>query len=78
MQETNIQAIVENLFDALSAELPPAHCVRCGCHMMQLPATFHSLGPNGKVWTVALPVCPRCDLKEDTAQFTAQDRPLAS
>jgi hypothetical protein len=34
---------------------------------MQLDTTFFSSG--GKIWTGALPVCPRCDLKDDTARF---------
>lgn len=26
------------------------------------------------MWTVALPVCPRCDLKDDTARFVPSTR----
>jgi hypothetical protein len=62
-----LRSAVEDLFEALS-ELPsPVRCNRCGSGLLHLDATFFS--PGGKVWTVPLPVCPKCDLKEDTSHF---------
>jgi hypothetical protein len=65
----NPDSAVHNLFEALASEPPRAACLKCGSKMMHLDATFFSPGPSGKVWTVPLPVCPKCDLKEDTARL---------
>jgi hypothetical protein len=37
-------------------------------NVVALDTTFFSPGQTGHIWTVPLPVCPKCDLKEDTAQ----------
>src|ERR1700676_331222 len=62
-----LRAAVEHLFKRLSAKPSPAQCRKCSSQLMQLDTTFFSSG--GKIWTVALPVCPRCELKDDTARF---------
>lgn len=67
----NMHAKLEEVFNILSTEPPPALCSKCGSIMMHLDTTFFTLGPTGKIWAVPLPVCPRCDLNEDTAQFVS-------
>lgn len=67
----NLHSALDNLFDSLTSEPPRERCSKCGSKMMHLDATFFSSGPSGKVWTVPLPVCPHCDLKEDTVNFVA-------
>ena len=62
---------LHSLFEALASEPPRAACLKCGSKMMHLDTTFFSPGPSGKVWTVPLPVCPKCNLKEDAASFVA-------
>jgi hypothetical protein len=62
-----LRSAVEDLFDTLSDLPSPVRCNRCGSELLHLDATFFSTG--GKVWTVPLPVCPKCDLKEDLAHF---------
>jgi hypothetical protein len=42
--------------------------------MMHLETTFFSPGPSGKIWAVPLPVCPKCDLKEDAVRFVSARR----
>jgi hypothetical protein len=58
----------EDLFNTLSALPPLIHCPKCGFKLLHLDATFFS--QNGKVWTLPLPVCPKCDLKQDAARVT--------
>ena len=67
MDPPKLYNAVENLFDSLAAEPSPTQCHKCGSELMFLETTFLSLG--GKIWTLPLPVCPRCDLKTDTARF---------
>src|ERR1700720_2582999 len=62
-----LRSAVEHLFNRLSAKPSPPQCRKCSSKLMQVDTTFFSSG--GKIWTVALPVCPRCDLKNDTARF---------
>ena len=50
---------VKELFDAVLALPTPEECRQCGSKLMQVDTTFFSLG--AKVWTVPLPVCPKCD-----------------
>lgn len=69
MSDSKIHSAVKNLFDDLTAKPRPAHCRKCRSKLIYVDATFFSQGPTGKVWTVPLPVCPRCDLIEDTAQL---------
>jgi hypothetical protein len=42
-------------------------CPKCSSPTISVDATFFDLG--GKTWNVALPACPHCDLKNDTATF---------
>jgi len=60
---------VEDLFDTLSEVPSPVTCKRCGSGMLYLDSTFFSSGE--RVWTLPLPVCPKCDLKNDTAEFVS-------
>ncbi len=69
MISQNMHSAIDNLFDTISSEPPHGRCFKCGSKMMHLDATFFSPGPSGKIWTVPLPVCPKCDLKNDTAKF---------
>jgi len=62
-----LRAAVEHLFNRLSAKSSRDKCRKCSSKLLQLDTTFFSSG--GKIWTVALPVCPMCDLKDDTARF---------
>jgi len=64
-----LRSAVEDLFDALSEVPSPVRCKRCGSGMLYLDATFFSSG--GRFWTLPLPVCPKCDLKNDTAEFVS-------
>ncbi len=56
-------ATAEDLLNSLVARPSPTRCSKCGAEFMHLETTFLSLG--GKIWTLPLPVCPKCDLKED-------------
>jgi hypothetical protein len=69
MPQPNPHSAVEHLFKSLATNALPAQCKKCGSKLMALDTTFFSPGPTGHVWTVPLPVCPKCDLKEDSAQF---------
>ena len=60
MSHSNLRSKIECIFDGLS----PTRCAKCGCKMMSLGATFFTPGPQGKIWAVPLPVCPKCYLKE--------------
>jgi hypothetical protein len=64
--DPDLHTAVENLFNDLTVKPSPAQCPKCGSKMMHVDTTFFSPGPSGKVWTVPLPVCLKCDLKEDT------------
>jgi hypothetical protein len=64
MSHSSLHSKIECIFDGLSLESPPSRCAKCGCKMMSLSATFFTPGPQGKIWAVPLPVCPRCYLKE--------------
>jgi hypothetical protein len=68
MTQSNIQSDLQNLCDILSAN-PCLQCPKCGSDMMHLNTTFFTTGPDGQMWAVPLPVCPKCDLKVDTAKF---------
>jgi hypothetical protein len=67
--KTNLLCHVEDLFDdALRNRLQP-HCLKYRSCMGRLDTAFFSRTPNAKIWTVALPVCPKCGLTEDRGQF---------
>jgi len=68
MSSPTVCAAVEGLLDSLAEELPKFHCTKCGSNLSHVEVTFSSQVPTGKIWTVPLPVCPKCDLKEDTAK----------
>jgi hypothetical protein len=68
MSQSNIQSELDKFCDRISTN-PCFQCPRCGSNMMHLKATFFTTGPDGKMWAVPLPVCPKCDLKADTAGF---------
>jgi len=53
---------VEELFNALSALPRLTHCRKCGTALSHLDATFFS--PSGKVWTLPLPFCSKCNREE--------------
>jgi hypothetical protein len=57
---------VEELLDTLSALPPVIDCRQCGSKLLHLGATFLSEG--GKVWTLALPVCPKCEPSQISAE----------
>jgi len=62
---------VKELFDTLTSLPTPEYCRHCGSKLLNVDTTFFSRGE--KFWTVPLPVCPKCDLKEDTATFISAD-----
>lgn len=67
MPNQDTSAAVEQLFDSLATKPGAAQCRKCGEPMISLDATFFAA--SGKTWNVALPACPHCDLKKDTATF---------
>jgi hypothetical protein len=67
----SLHSKIEEVFNRLSTEPPPAQCAKCGSIMTHLDTTFFTTGPMGRIWAVPLPVCPKCDLKEDTALFVS-------
>jgi hypothetical protein len=67
MSDQNVRVAVEQLFDALATAPMPPQCPKCSARTISVDATFFA--PGGKTWNVMLPVCPRCDLKKDTATF---------
>jgi hypothetical protein len=67
MTDQNVRVLVERLFDSLATEPKVPRCRKCSAPMLSVESTFFA--PGGKTWRVALPVCPRCDLKDDTAMF---------
>jgi hypothetical protein len=68
-ESSAIQAAIKDLFEALSAEPSRALCTKCGSNMVHLDITFFMSGPSEQVWSIPLPVCARCDLKQETARF---------
>ena len=58
---------VKKLFDSLTMLPSQVYCPKCGSKMLLVETTFFSLGEQ--FWTIPLPVCSMCDLKEDTARF---------
>ena len=65
----NLQSDINAFLDSLPAEPSRVQCSQCGSNLIYLDATFFTKGPRGKMWSVPLPVCLKCDLKEDTAKF---------
>jgi len=53
---------VEELFDALSALPRLTRCRKCGTELLHVDATFFP--PSGKVWTLPLPFCSKCNREE--------------
>lgn len=66
--DSNLRADVECLFNELAARPTSSRCRKYRWKMIHVDTAFFSPGPNGKLWTIALPVCPKCVLKDDTAQ----------
>jgi hypothetical protein len=56
----------QEIFDALSVLPRQTQCRKCGMELLHIDATF--LSETGNVWTLLLPVCPRCDLKEEASK----------
>ena len=51
-------------FLAIQSALPPkTNCSRCNGVLLLMEGTFFFLGVE-KSWTVPMPVCPNCDLKD--------------
>jgi len=59
-ESPTLRSAAEDLFDNLTVLPPPIKCSRCDSGLLHLNATFFSSG--GKVWTIPLPICPKCDL----------------
>ena len=68
MSDQNI-GVVRDLIKTLTTKLIRGKCRECGSKLIHVDTTFFTPGPTGRVWTVAVPVCPRCDLKDDTARL---------
>jgi len=68
----DLHSVIKNLFDTLFVTPRSSYCFGCGSTLMTLDTTFFSAGRSGKIWTAALPVCPECDLKKDTARFISR------
>lgn len=58
--------MVEQLIGALAVPMP-ADCPKCASQMINVDVMFFA--PGGKTWIFALPECPTCNLKDDTATF---------
>jgi hypothetical protein len=56
----------QEIFDALSVLPRQTRCCKCGMELLHIEATF--LSEKGHVWTLPLPICPKCDLKEETSK----------
>jgi hypothetical protein len=64
-------------FLANQSALPPkTNCSRCKAVLVLMEGTFFFLGSQ-KSWTVPMPVCPNCDLK-DVKTTERQIPPLAA
>jgi hypothetical protein len=51
-------------FLAMQSALPPkTHCSSCNAVLLLMEGTFFFLDSE-KSWTVPMPVCPNCDLKD--------------
>ena len=68
MPQSNIHSALEKFCDKLSAN-PRVQCPKCGCIVMHMDCTFFTTGPSGRIWAVPQPICPKCDLRDDTAKF---------
>ena len=68
MPPSNVPSNIEQLCDFLSAN-PCLKCRHCGSVMVQVNAAFCTAEPDGRSWSVRLPLCPQCGLDEETAQF---------
>jgi hypothetical protein len=68
-ESSPIQAAIKELFDALSAKPSRELCTKSGSNMVHLDITFFMSGTSEQVWSIPLPVCARCDLKQNTARF---------
>ncbi len=62
-QSPELPPHIKELFDNLRALPTPEQCGKCGSKLMHVETTFFSLGE--KFWTLPLPVCPGCDLKDN-------------
>lgn len=65
----NLQSDINAFLDTLPDEPSRAQCSQCGSNLMYMDATFFTTEPRGDMWSVRLPVCLKCDLKEDIAKF---------
>jgi hypothetical protein len=56
----------QEIFDDLFVLPHETQCRKCGMELLHMEATF--LSEKGNVWTLPLPVCPKCDLKEEISK----------
>lgn len=70
-QSQDLSPHIKEICDTLSSLPKPEVCEHCGSKLMHIETRFFSMGEQ--FWTVPLPVCPKCDLKGDTAKFISPD-----
>jgi hypothetical protein len=58
----------ERILDVLSALPPPLHCQNCGSAVIHQDTT---LSYNGKVSKIQLPICPKCNQKDEQVNTPA-------
>ena len=58
----------ERILEVLSASPPPLHCQNCGSAVIHRNAT---LSYTGKVVIIQLPVCPKCNQKDEQVNTPA-------
>jgi len=58
----------ERILEVLSALPPPLHCENCGSAVIHRNAT---LSHHGKVVIIQLPVCPKCNQKDEQVNTPA-------
>lgn len=69
MSSQNLQSDINAFLDGLPDDPSHAQCSQCGASLVYLDATFFTKGPQGRTWSVPLPVCLKCDLGEDIVKF---------
>jgi hypothetical protein len=68
-QASDLPAHVKKLMATLAALPVQERCSKCGSKLLHIETALFSAGSNGKVRTLPMPVCPKCDLNGNIARF---------